>query len=553
LYGTIEAGYGASAPEMNLKVSTAQILKLTSTGIDVTGNIGVSGTVDGIDIAARDAVLTSTTTTAGAALPKAGGTMTGTLVINQGGSFSKLDMTTSRTGATENIGGVQFYNSSNALRSQMYGTNDGKLKLATNGSTVALTLDASQNATFAGGITATYANLSSAVNALYFRTAAANTDYNLITRNSTGNALFIQSAQSNTNQPIANFRYGSATVNQGTPVLQVSKDNSHFVNCNVGIGTATPAYKLDLAGAMRINASRATFVDASEDATAAAHIFVSNDGVGDFSQLSGNLVIQARVHTSVYRDIIFAGGINSASALMTIAGEGNVGIGTNTPSSPLQVVKNASSNTTPIATFSTTTADDYGIVEINSGADNNYRPSTLRFKEGGNLKWEIGGTYQLVDDSFGIRNSSGAYKMVIQEAGNVGIGTDAPAYPLEVAGTTSTSIAYQRTGVSAKKWGFHTDNDNTYWQNITDNVLALTIKNNGNVGIGTTSPTTAKLDVAGTALVENAKLKAIAASNSDTARDVFVYDTRKDSDGGAWRKRTQNTSWYNEASGTNRS
>ena len=31
-----------------------------------------------------------------------------------------------------------------------------------------------------------------------------------------------------------------------------------------------------------------------------------------------------------------------------------------------------------------------------------------------------------------------------------------------------------------------------------------------------------------------------------TASDVFIYDTRKDSDGGAWRKRTQNTSWYNE-------
>lgn len=32
----------------------------------------------------------------------------------------------------------------------------------------------------------------------------------------------------------------------------------------------------------------------------------------------------------------------------------------------------------------------------------------------------------------------------------------------------------------------------------------------------------------------------------DTALDVFVYDTSKDSDGGAWRKRTQNLSWYNE-------
>ena len=37
---------------------------------------------------------------------------------------------------------------------------------------------------------------------------------------------------------------------------------------------------------------------------------------------------------------------------------------------------------------------------------------------------------------------------------------------------------------------------------------------------------------------------------SDTATDIFIYDTSKDSDGGAWRKRTTNTSWYNEPLGT---
>ena len=38
----------------------------------------------------------------------------------------------------------------------------------------------------------------------------------------------------------------------------------------------------------------------------------------------------------------------------------------------------------------------------------------------------------------------------------------------------------------------------------------------------------------------------IKARINDNAVDIFVYDTRKDSDGGAWRHRTQHLSWYNE-------
>jgi hypothetical protein len=61
---------------------------------------------------------------------------------------------------------------------------------------------------------------------------------------------------------------------------------------------------------------------------------------------------------------------------------------------------------------------------------------------------------------------------------------------------------------------------------------------NNNVTV--TGRTTSELD-----------LEAIAQSKSVTATNVFVYDTSKDSDGGAWRKRTQGTSWYNETLNTN--
>ena len=55
------------------------------------------------------------------------------------------------------------------------------------------------------------------------------------------------------------------------------------------------------------------------------------------------------------------------------------------------------------------------------------------------------------------------------------------------------------------------------------------------------------------ASIKNLDLKNLSQINSeisDTATDIFVYDTRKDSDGGAWRHRTQHTSWYNEPLGT---
>jgi hypothetical protein len=62
---------------------------------------------------------------------------------------------------------------------------------------------------------------------------------------------------------------------------------------------------------------------------------------------------------------------------------------------------------------------------------------------------------------------------------------------------------------------------------------------------------TTGVTVQGNTVADDNTLTAISkTASSSTYVDVFVYDTRKDSDGGAWRHRTTNTSWYNETLNT---
>ena len=188
---------------------------------------------------------------------------------------------------------------------------------------------------------------------------------------------------------------------------------------NVGIGTTSPSTKLHI--------QDSDYTTMSIQAGTTSHGAILN--LGDSGDIDYGSIAQFASSAGEGGRMRFIAGTTET---MNLRG-GNVGIGTSSPAQPLSVMKNSStSNTTPIAVFDTQVAGDYGIVEINSGADNNYRPSTLRFKEGGNQKWEIGGTYQLVDDSFGIRTTASDYKMVIQANGNVGIGTDSPGRLLEV-------------------------------------------------------------------------------------------------------------------------
>ena len=116
--------------------------------LDVSGNIVVAGTVDGVDIATRDGVLTTTTNTANAALPKAGGTMTGTLALG--------DSVKATFGAGDDL---QIFHDGTESFIRDVGT--GGLKIDSNGTEISLRVNANENALVAtsnGAVTAYYDN-----------------------------------------------------------------------------------------------------------------------------------------------------------------------------------------------------------------------------------------------------------------------------------------------------------------------------------------------------------------------------------------------------------
>ena len=155
--------------------------------------------------------------------------------------------------------------------------------------------------------------------------------------------------------------------------------------------------------------------------------------------------------------------LDDDSERMRIDSSGNVGIGATNPSDKLEVYGNG--------------AD----VAIRIHEDAGTHEARLHLRRGGS-DWEIINNDDLAFETEGSEIAR------FKTNGNVGIGVTNPSHTLHLSSAASVPIAYERGGTDAKKWGFHIDSYNTYWQNITDSCLALTISNAGNVGIGTTSP-----------------------------------------------------------------
>jgi hypothetical protein len=215
-----------------------------------------------------------------------------------------------------------------------------------------------------------------------------------------------------------------------------------------------------------------------------------------FSLTRQDSPINASLGISSYGGIGFAGGKTSAPETtnwqMFITSAGNVGIGTTTPGTKLEVAG------------AITSSDSSGSFGYLHGAYNGGNPFYTINRAGG------ADSIALYADNTIRFSTNNSEKVRILSNGNVGIGTTTAGNPLTLssagAAGMSTSLGLYNTYNTAanRNWAMGL---NVYGygdfaimqsaaQDVAPSVTRFMINNNGNVGIGTTNPGS-KLDVAG--------------------------------------------------------
>jgi hypothetical protein len=223
---------------------------------------------------------------------------------------------------------------------------------------------------------------------------------------------------------------------------------------NVGIGTTTPGYPLSLANTLGDKIS--LFGDPP---------FYYGFGI------QGNLL---QIHTdSANSDIAFGHGISvGLTETMRIKGNGNVGIGTSSPASKLDIHD--------------------GAMRLSNSADSKY--------------YEL--AYDSVEDYFYIDEDGAARRFVIKNGGDVGVGTTVPTARLHIAGgpdfnhariesddAVGTWLNLENTDTNGREWALVASGPGNVegpgkllFVDRAAGTVRMTIDTSGNVGIGNASP-----------------------------------------------------------------
>ena len=300
---------------------------------------------------------------------------------------------------------------------------------------------------------------------------------------------------------------------------------------NVGIGTSSPDSILHIAS--ETNGTN-TFTMESLDAflsvgqVANAINFNTNDGsatgvTSKIAQISENGNEDLALAFST-----FNGTLNEA---MRIDENGNVGIGTTSPSQKLHVDSGDALIKSTYDASGTTNAYMY----FASRAGGNWRNSTIG-NTGSNLIFSTGGV--------GTTHSNATEAMRIDSSGNVGIGTSSPNYTLQVHKPSDSTVRFQITNSntgSGTADGFQIIQNGSSQSNKvnllnyensalgiwTNNAERLHITASGNVGIGTTSPNTALH-------VSSAVTTKSVVETTGAASDALIEFTRGQGSGNTW-------------------